>query len=145
MLLYHLVTGAFPVRALTIDELRAAHARGASVRLRDARADLPTSFVRVVERAIAADPDQRYASAGALEADLVSALDEASASTTADASVQPWPRFRAAWWSALAVAAAALAFVLVGWPALSGTPKEDKSRQKLIAQQIVERARLVLA
>jgi len=34
---------------------------------------------------------------------------------------------------------------VVGWPALSGTPKEDKSRQKLIAQQIVERARLVLA
>src|SRR5439155_19104399 len=27
VLLYHLVTGAFPVRALTIDELRAAHAR----------------------------------------------------------------------------------------------------------------------
>ena len=34
---------------------------------------------------------------------------------------------------------------IMGWPALSGTPKEDKGRQKLIAQQIVERAMLVLA
>src|SRR5438128_1120652 len=34
---------------------------------------------------------------------------------------------------------------IVGWPTLSGTPKEDKSRQKLIAQQIVERASLVIA
>src|SRR5438128_6371520 len=75
VLLYHLVTGAFPVRGATVDELRTAHAKGLVVRLRDARADLPTAFVRVVERAIATDPERRYASAGALEADLVHALD----------------------------------------------------------------------
>ncbi len=71
VLLYHLVTGTFPVRATTMDELQAGHARGTAVRLRDARAHLPTAFVRVVDRTIAADPDRRYASAGALEAELV--------------------------------------------------------------------------
>ena len=74
VLLYHLVTGAFPVRATTIAGLQAAHANGMAVRLRDARADLPTEFVRVVERATAREPERRYASAGALEADLVDAL-----------------------------------------------------------------------
>jgi TolB-like protein/Tfp pilus assembly protein PilF/tRNA A-37 threonylcarbamoyl transferase component Bud32 len=74
VLLYHLVTGSFPVPATTVDELRDAQARGAVVRLRDARADLPTMFVQVVDRAISRDPQGRYTSAGALEADLVEAL-----------------------------------------------------------------------
>src|SRR2546428_526445 len=43
VLLYHLVTGAFPVRGASVDELRTAHAKGLVVRLRDARADLPTA------------------------------------------------------------------------------------------------------
>ena len=76
VLLYHLVSGSFPVRAITIDQLKKKHAGGEFVGLRDARADLPTAFVRVVDRAIAPEPAKRYASAGALEADLVEALGE---------------------------------------------------------------------
>jgi hypothetical protein len=34
---------------------------------------------------------------------------------------------------------------IVGWPALLGSPKEDKGRQKLIAMQLVEGAQLLLA
>lgn len=79
VLLYRLVTASFPVRATTIDDLRAAHAGEQRVRLRDARADLPTAFVRVVDRATSSDPEERYATAGALEADLVRALDEGAA------------------------------------------------------------------
>ncbi len=37
VLLYHLVTGSFPVRATTIDELQARHRDGTGVRLRDAQ------------------------------------------------------------------------------------------------------------
>ena len=74
VLLYHLVTGSHPVRATTVEELQAGHAQSKAVRLRDARADLPTVFVQVIERAIASDPDRRHDSAGALEADLVQAL-----------------------------------------------------------------------
>jgi serine/threonine-protein kinase len=76
VLLYHLVTGSFPVRAASLDELRVAHAAGMRVRLADARPDLSPAFVRAVDRAIAPGAMHRYASAGALEADLVEALGE---------------------------------------------------------------------
>ncbi len=123
VLLYHLVTGAFPVRATTIEDLREGHAKGAGVRLRDARADLPTAFVRVVDRAIAADPSRRYESAGALEADLVQALD---AATTPAAPVGAGTEPRVPWltWPRAGILvttlAAMLALAAVGWPTLRG-------------------------
>lgn len=76
ILLYRLVTGRFPVGAETFDDLRSAHAAGKLARLRDVRPDLPAAFVRVVERAIARDPAQRYDSAGALESDLLEAVSD---------------------------------------------------------------------
>jgi TolB-like protein len=75
VLLYHLVTGSYPVRATTFEELQEKLANRQTVRLRDARADLPTAFVRVIERAIAFDPEDRYETSGAFEADLLRALD----------------------------------------------------------------------
>ena len=98
VLLYRLVTKAFPVRAASIEELHTAHANRQAVRLRDARPDLPTAFVGAVDRAIASDPARRQASAGALEADLVRALDA------------PVPRPRA-WRRTAALAAMVLAAV----------------------------------
>jgi len=83
VLLYRLVTGSFPVRATTVDELHRAHASGAVVRLRDARPDLPTAAVKVIDRATARDPGSRYATAGELETDLVAALDDSAASPSA--------------------------------------------------------------
>src|SRR3954468_19418885 len=81
VLLYPLVTATFPVRPTPIDELQAGHQHGRVVRLRDARADLPTGFVRVIDRAIAGDPEQRYATAGAFEADLVQTLGDPANTT----------------------------------------------------------------
>jgi TolB-like protein/Tfp pilus assembly protein PilF len=114
VLLYRLVTGSFPVRAATMDDLRAAHARSARMRLRDARADLPSAFVRVVDRATAADPAERYATAGALEADLVRTLDDAAPSPAADRaeSVRAPFSWRAALLSALVLAVVGLTAVL---------------------------------
>jgi eukaryotic-like serine/threonine-protein kinase len=65
VLLYHLVTGDYPVKGRDAADVRAAHARGDRVRLRDARADLPDAFVQLVERALSVDPRRRYESAGA--------------------------------------------------------------------------------
>ena len=73
VLLYHLVSNDFPVRATSIAELRLAHTRGDAARLQDLRPDLPRAFVRVVERAIERDPTRRFASAGDMEAALASA------------------------------------------------------------------------
>src|SRR3954454_21232769 len=54
--------------------MRGVHARGEAVPLRDVRPDLPETFIRVVERATAANPTQRPRSAGALEELLNEAL-----------------------------------------------------------------------
>ncbi|HSC29154.1 MAG TPA: protein kinase [Vicinamibacterales bacterium] len=70
VLLYHLVTGTYPVRGRSLKEIRDAHVRGARSSLREARPDLPNAFVHVVEAAIHPDPLQRYESAEALGAAL---------------------------------------------------------------------------
>jgi serine/threonine-protein kinase len=71
VLLYHLVTDAYPVQGRTRDEVEEAHRRGERRHLRDLRPDLPDEFIRTVERALSPDPAQRYQSAGAFEAALV--------------------------------------------------------------------------
>ncbi len=118
VLLYRLVTGAFPVAATTLHELRTAHATRRSVRLRDARPDLPSAFVRVVERAIAADPSERYATAGDLEADLLAAhADPQRAHAPA-----PPRRWRAVGLAAAAVVVAAGVLAPSVWPAWRRAP-----------------------
>ncbi|HZM71400.1 MAG TPA: serine/threonine-protein kinase [Candidatus Cryosericum sp.] len=74
VVLYRLVTGRFPVEAAHLAELRAKHVKGERVPLRDHRPDLTPGFVQVVERALAAEPGNRYASAGAMEQALNNAL-----------------------------------------------------------------------
>jgi tRNA A-37 threonylcarbamoyl transferase component Bud32 len=69
--LYRLASAAYPVEAADMVELRTRHARGAAVPLRDRRSDLPAGFVAAIERAIAADPARRHASAGAFEQALL--------------------------------------------------------------------------
>src|SRR5262245_10783287 len=62
VLLYHLVTESFPHPVKTVDELRKRIDSVPPIKLRDARADLPATFVRVVSEAIADDPEARYES-----------------------------------------------------------------------------------
>lgn len=83
VLLYHLVTGAFPVAATTLAELSEKHRLMRSTPLRDLRPDLPESFVRVVQRATSPEPERRYASAGAMEQALLESVVEASGRTKA--------------------------------------------------------------
>lgn len=64
VLLFHLVTNDYPVRARSVDDLRAAHRRNTARPLHDLRPDLPAAFVRTVERALNPDPAARFASAG---------------------------------------------------------------------------------
>jgi eukaryotic-like serine/threonine-protein kinase len=74
VILYHLVTGSYPVQGRNLKELRQAHERGTKTLLRDLRPDLPDPFVRLVEKAVASVPEERYASAGQLEQALDAAL-----------------------------------------------------------------------
>ena len=57
VLLYRLVTGSYPVQGRSVQEVRDKHARGERTFLRDARPDLPESFVQIVERALSLKPD----------------------------------------------------------------------------------------
>jgi len=63
VLLYHLVTGDYPVKASSVDELRNAHANRRHQWLSEVRPDLPVAFMQVVERAVALDAEERYANA----------------------------------------------------------------------------------
>jgi len=78
VLLYHLVTNAYPVDGDSRAELEQAHLRGDRTRLRDARPDLPEEFVYAVERALSTDPQARFTSAGEFEAALAPFLGAAS-------------------------------------------------------------------
>jgi tRNA A-37 threonylcarbamoyl transferase component Bud32/tetratricopeptide (TPR) repeat protein len=61
VLLFHLVSGRYPVEATTFGQLGEAH-RGSRLLLRELRPELPSDFVEVVERATSADSSARYRS-----------------------------------------------------------------------------------
>ena len=67
VLLYHLVTGMFPLSGSNRLAIERAHVEGRMKRLRDSRPDLPADFAQVVETALASDPRDRYQTAGDLE------------------------------------------------------------------------------
>jgi TolB-like protein/tRNA A-37 threonylcarbamoyl transferase component Bud32/Flp pilus assembly protein TadD len=90
VVLYHLLTGSYPVQGRDLDVLRRAHSTRTTGTLPDASRLIPTRLRRVIARALDPDPDQRYATADMFGASL-SELDRAPrlrvASLTAIASV----------------------------------------------------------
>jgi predicted Ser/Thr protein kinase len=66
VLLFHLVSGGYPLQARSTSELKAAHREGRRRFLGEWRSDLPAAFVRVVDRALAPAPEDRYPNAAAL-------------------------------------------------------------------------------
>ncbi len=60
VLLYHLATGAFPVRARTLRALREAHERGDRIGLGAYRDTVPKSLAGVIDRATDPDPARRF-------------------------------------------------------------------------------------
>lgn len=73
VLLYYLVTGSYPVEGHTWTDFLLAHARFERRPLGDLRPDIHAGFVRVVERATALNPGDRYPSPGAMLTDLSAA------------------------------------------------------------------------
>jgi hypothetical protein len=96
-----MVTGKYPVKASTADELRRAHERGEQSLLSEVRPDLPDDFVAAVEGALARDPGERPQSAEALKAALPNTEEVASSA---------WRRV-AIWAGVLGGVAASLAFL----------------------------------
>jgi serine/threonine protein kinase/tetratricopeptide (TPR) repeat protein len=67
VVLYYLVSGAYPVRASSPAELVACYQRGERMPLADLRPDLPDDFIRIVERACEPDADRRYSTIAAVK------------------------------------------------------------------------------
>lgn len=70
VVLFYLVTGVFPADGRSMADLVVAHGSGRRRLLTDCRPDLPERFVRIVERAIEPNPEERYQTAGAMLRDL---------------------------------------------------------------------------
>ena len=59
VVLYHLATGSYPVRAGSIEQLREAHAVTAAPSVKTLRTDLPRALADVIDQLIAHDPARR--------------------------------------------------------------------------------------
>jgi serine/threonine protein kinase len=118
--LFHLVTGTHPVSASSRQDLERSHRAGKRRLLRDVRPDLPDAFVRVIERACAADPSARYTTSGELQTALSNALGTADLSGTAGGTTPTVTRR----WAWLVTAAALIALIAVAWT-LSRTPPQS--------------------
>jgi tRNA A-37 threonylcarbamoyl transferase component Bud32 len=66
VLIYHLVTGGYPVEGATFEELQRAHAAQARHSLNERRPDLPRAFKHVVAKSLSPAPSQRYPTAAAM-------------------------------------------------------------------------------
>ena len=80
VLLYFLVSGRYPVTGSTLAAIHTAHEAGQVESLAAVRPDLPAAFLRIVDKALAANRDERYATAAEFEQALDDALS-AGAST----------------------------------------------------------------
>jgi eukaryotic-like serine/threonine-protein kinase len=117
VLLYHIVTGSYPIAADSLSGAEVAHRLGQRKRLRDVRPDLPTEFVQIVERAMHPDVRERYRTAGELESALAHFVvrDEVQTGSTRRGTKVDEPRWRRAVIAWLAAVAALVAAGIAAW------------------------------
>ena len=70
VLLFHLLTGSYPVHETTLGELHRAHQAGRRTKIRVARTNVPSGLARVIDRALDPRPERRFQTADALAAAL---------------------------------------------------------------------------
>jgi len=111
VLIYHLVTARYPIDATSFEAIELAHRRHDIRPLRDARPDLPSSFVNVIERALSPATGERYQTAGAFGNALAASVGAAPSKPEGKSS---GARFE--WWKLAGAGAGtlALAVLLVG-------------------------------
>lgn len=110
IVLFHLLTGAFPVAGSRLSDIRAAHETGTRLALLDLRPDLPEALSRVVETAAHPDPAKRYASTGQMIAALSGAMGFAPGPAGTAEPSRPKRALLRTWMLAPAVLGAALIF-----------------------------------
>jgi serine/threonine protein kinase/Flp pilus assembly protein TadD len=127
VLLFHLLTGKYPIDGSSISEIKSSHESGRRQTLLDVRPDLPEQLARVVELAANPEPSKRYRSTG----QMISALSEAAGlgPITVESLQLPSARpFR--WWIVAAIAALAIPFTL---PQVRSVFRTDRTNSQPIA------------
>jgi serine/threonine-protein kinase len=76
VLLYHLLTGAYPIAGRTVREIRDHHNKGHRVPLETVADGVPGDIARAISRAIETDPMARYPNASEFAAQLASYLSD---------------------------------------------------------------------
>lgn len=124
VLLFYLATGAYPVEGHTRTEIEQQHqVRAPRRRLRQLRPDLPEPFIRIVERATAEQPEDRYQTAADLETALTTVLRRDEPRTDSDR----WPSRR------LVAVAAAIAVAVLGLAYRAATSRPESAPAGIVA------------
>lgn len=110
VLLYRLLGDGYPVETQDLSTLMDLHKRGERRPLLDFRPDLPAGLVRLVERATASVPEDRFASAGKMEQALNEVLQQTQSVEGDAAVIQPTKTRR---WLPATVGAVTVAAVLI--------------------------------
>jgi serine/threonine-protein kinase len=86
VLLYHLLTGGYPVTGGSIRAVHEGHRTGRRTAIREARTSVPEQLARVINRALAVNPSDRFDSAD----DMVDALAGFVTSETPGQATSGW-------------------------------------------------------
>jgi serine/threonine protein kinase/Tol biopolymer transport system component len=74
VLLFHMVTGSYPVKGRSIREITRAHRQGARTRLSELRPGLPSAFVDITERALSPSRADRFPTSADMQRSLAALL-----------------------------------------------------------------------
>ena len=140
VLLYHLVTGSFPIRGRTIRQLRQAHRENRRTFLSECRPDLPVPFVRAVERALDPNPEERFGRATDLAAALEECLPLSARTPGASALGQPSPVWSTKPLLAVGGAALILLSVVTFWQWASPPGEQGSSSQRVAPPTVLASA-----
>jgi serine/threonine protein kinase len=145
VVLYQALTGRVPYDGDNLSSLTLNVLNGQARAVRELRPDCPRELARVVERALARDPEDRYPDAAALLSDLLVCGAERSASAPAGARLRALARWIQAHAKPLAVALIAFSTALsMGTDALS-TRKDSTWRDHEPEAALAHAGELLLA
>lgn len=118
VLLYHVLTGSYPVQAQSLRDLRRAHERQERMAVRAVRRDVGPKLARIIERAIDPAPERRHPSVDAIRLEL--------------AALKP-PSRVARMQYALALPAAILLVMFVAWEVAGRSTGSSSTPTALLA------------